>query len=162
MTGRPLLWIVVAGLALVHFFLHVGLGIGRAAPDLLTVALLIAAPGLGIGSAAALGFLFGLFEDALSLLAFGANTLALVLVAMLGVKAKELFVGDSLWFMLTYFFAGKWVRDLLHWMASGDGVREPFLSTIFGDSLLSALYAAVVGLGVLWLLGRGEERVRAE
>lgn len=78
------IWLLFAGLALMHLLLHVGFGIGRAAPDLLTVALLLGAREVGMGRAAGMGLLFGLLEDALSVLSFGANSVAMTIVAVLG------------------------------------------------------------------------------
>ena len=75
-------WVLVVALVLLHFFLHVGLGFGVGAPDLLTVGLLLAAREVGLGRAAAMGLFFGLLEDALSVLAFGANGVALTLVGI--------------------------------------------------------------------------------
>ena len=57
-------WLLVAVLAFSHLLLHVGFGIGRAAPDLLTVALLLGARELGMGRAAGLGLFFGLVQAA--------------------------------------------------------------------------------------------------
>ena len=84
------IWLLFAGLALMHLLLHVGFGIGRAAPDLLTVALLLGAREVGMGRAAGMGLLFGLLEDALSVLSFGANSVAMTIVAalMLGLRPR--------------------------------------------------------------------------
>ena len=48
-------WVLVALLVVTHFLLHLGLGIGVAAPDLLTVAVLLSARRMRGWSAAALG-----------------------------------------------------------------------------------------------------------
>ena len=77
MKAGPVFWIVVVGLALLHFVLHVGFGLGSIAPDLATVALLLAAREMGMGGAAGVGFGLGLLEDALSVLSFGANGVAM-------------------------------------------------------------------------------------
>ena len=88
-------WAVVGLLVILHFGLHLSLALGKSAPDLLTLALLIAAREAGVGAAAGLGFLFGLLDDAFSVVAFGANTFALTVTGVLGSKARDLFVGDS-------------------------------------------------------------------
>lgn len=144
---------VVAALALVHFLIHVGFGVGAAAPDFLTVALLIAARETRLGVAAGLGFLFGLLEDALSVLAFGANTVTLTLVGIAGAATRELFVGDSRMFIVSYFFVGKWLRDLMHWIMMGEELRRPFVDQVLLQGLASAAYAAVVGLLVVSVIG---------
>ncbi len=153
-------WAVVGLLVLLHFGLHLSLGLGKSAPDLLIVALLIAAREVGAGGGAGLGFVFGLLDDAFSVLAFGANTLALTLIGVAGAKTRDLFVGDSLIFMVSYLVFGKWCRDLLHWVAVGEVVREPFIDTMLINSPLAAAYAASIGLGAVAISGIGWETVR--
>jgi rod shape-determining protein MreD len=150
-------WVLVAGLFLAHFVLHVGFGLGRSAPDLLTIGLLLAAREVGLGTAAALGFAFGLVEDSLSVLAFGANTVAMTAVGILGTFTRDLFVGDSLLFVVSYFFAGKWVRDFIHWIMVGETLRQPFLEQVVVQGMIGATYAAVVGLVLVTLVGRPRE-----
>ena len=143
-----------------HFGLHLSLGLGESAPDLLVVALLIAAREVNIGWGAGIGFVLGLFDDAFSVLAFGANTFALTLVGMGGVRTRDFFVGDSLLFLTSYLVLGKWVRDLLHWVAVGEGLREPFVDAMLIQSPISAVYAGVIGLVVITVGGLGWETVR--
>jgi len=150
-------WILVAALVILHFFLHVGLGYGRGAPDLITIGLLLAARDLGQGGAAAVGLLFGLLEDALSVLAFGANTVAMTAIGILGAFSRDFFVGDSRLFVISYFFAGKWIRDFIHWVAVGDELRQPFLDQVVVQGFLGGAYAAAVGLIVVLLSGRRTE-----
>ena len=95
-------WGVVGLLILLHFGLHVSLGFGEGAPDLLAVGLLIGAREVGMGRAAGFGFVLGLLEDAFSVLAFGANTFALTLVGTGGAGTRDFFVGDSLFFVMSY------------------------------------------------------------
>lgn len=150
-------WLLVAVLALTHLLLHVGFGIGRAAPDLLTVALLLGARELGMGRAAGLGLFFGLLEDALSVLVFGANSLAMTIVAALGAVTRDLFVGDSALFLVSYFVIGKWIRDLLHWLMAGESLRQPFVDQVVVQGLTGGAYAALVGLLLLEVTGLGQE-----
>ena len=147
-------------LILLHFGLHVSLGFNEGAPDLLVVALLIAAREVGLGRGAGLGFFLGLLDDAFSLLAFGANAFAMTLVGMGGARTRDLFVGDSLFFLTTYLVLGKWVRDFLHWVAVGEGLRESFIDTMLIQSPISAVYAGLVGLVVMAISGLGWETVR--
>jgi rod shape-determining protein MreD len=151
--------ILVPLLVILHFLLHLGMGIGPSAPDLLTLALLLAVREMGTGWGAGLGFFFGLLEDSFSGLAFGANTLALTLVGALGARTRDLFVGDSLLFFFFYLAAGKWLRDLLLWIATGDAGREPFLNAVLVDGSVAALYVALVGLLLLLPFG-GREALR--
>lgn len=140
-------------LVLLHFTFRVGFGWGAGAPDLLTLALLLVAREVAMGPAALVGLLLGLLEDALSVLAFGASALALTVVAIVGSRTRDLFVGDSRLFALSYFFLGKWLRDLVQWLAVGEELREPFVQSLLVDGGLAAAYVAGVGLAVLILLG---------
>lgn len=153
-------WLVVVFLVFVHFLLHLGLGVGREAPDLLTVALLVAARRVGMGWGAGLGFGFGLLEDAFSVLAFGTSAVAMTVVGALAASTRDLFVGESALFFVAYLAAGKWLRDLVQWTVAGDVIRQPFVREMLFQSGLAALYAAAVGLLALALAGRLRE-VRA-
>ena len=156
---RPaFLRIVVPMLVVAHLLLHLGIGWKRGAPDLFLVALLLAAREMGTGWAAGLGFFFGLLEDSFSVLAFGANTLALTLVGLLGARTRDLFVGDSPVFYLWYLAVGKLLRELVQWVAVGQGLREPFVSSVLVEGSVLALYTAVVGLLVV-LPSLGRERL---
>lgn len=150
---RPVVWVLVVVLSVLHFVLHVGFGIGRAAPDLLTIGLLLGARELGLGSAAAVGLIFGLLEDSLSVLAFGANTVAMTLVGILGALTRDLFVGDSRFFVLSYLFLGKWMRDFAHWILVGDDLRRPFVDQVLVQGGTGAIYVALVGLGLTTFIG---------
>jgi rod shape-determining protein MreD len=155
-----LVWFVVAGLFVLHFLLHVGLGLGVEAPDLLTVALLLAAREVGVGTAAGTGLVFGLLEDALSVLSFGANAVAMSLVGLLGAVTRDLFVGDSLFFLVSYFVAGKFVRDLVHWAVMGEAVRQPFVDQVLMQGIIGGFYAAAVGIVVMAVTGLWRENPR--
>lgn len=154
------IWGVVLVLVVLHFFLHLGLGLGPLAPDLLTVALLMVAREVPMGVAAGIGFVFGLLEDAFSLLAFGGNAIALTIVGAAGARTRELFVGDSLLFLVSYLFLGKWFRDLIHWVAVGESLREPFVDAMLVDSSIAALYVVVVGGIALSVSGAWWESLR--
>ena len=155
-------WVAAGVLACLHLLLHVGFSYGRGAPDLLTVGLLLAAREVGLGRAAGLGLFFGLLEDALSVLSFGANSVAMCVVGSAGALTRDFFVGDSRYFLVSYLFIGKWVRDLAHWAAAGwvdagAGPRQPFVEQVLIDGGIASLYVAAVGLVVGALLGVGRE-----
>ena len=154
------LWGTAFGLAFLHFILHLGLGLDDVAPDLLTIALLLAAREVGMGTAAGIGFAFGLLLDAFSFLAFGANALAMTLLGAAGARTRDWFVGTSVLFVTSYVFLGKWVKDLLHWVAVGEGVREPFVRSILIGSTLDAVYAAAVGVLAVTIMGAWSESLR--
>lgn len=144
-------WGVIAFLVILHFLLHVGFGIERGAPDLLTLALLLAAREVPPGTAAGLGFGAGLLEDSFSVLAFGANTVALTAVAILGSLTRDLWVGESFRFYFIYLFLGKWLRDALFWVVAGEGIQGPAVRSLLVQAPLAALYMALVGIGLLAL-----------
>lgn len=150
-------WILVAALVILHFLLHVGFGYGRGAPDLLTIGLLLAAREVGLGGAAVTGLFFGLLEDALSVLAFGANTVAMTAIGILGAFTRDVFVGDSRLFAISYFFVGKWLRDFIHWVMVGEELRQPFVDQVLVQGAAGGAYAAAVGLFVVTLAGRPGE-----
>jgi len=150
-------WLLVGALVVLHFVLHVALGYGRGAPDLLTIGLLLAARDVGAGTAAVTGLFFGLLEDALSVLAFGANSVAMTLIGVVGALTRDLFVGDSRLFIFAYLFVGKWARDAIHWLVVGEALRPPFVDQVLAQGALAALYAALVGLVVLTIAGRTGE-----
>jgi rod shape-determining protein MreD len=146
-------WGVALLLPVLHFLMQVGFGLGAAAPDLLTVALLILAREVRTGWAAGIGLFFGLLEDAFSVLAFGANAMAMSLVGILGARSRDLFMGESLRFLASYLVVGTWLRHGLHWLFAGEVVRAGAVRTLLVDAPAAALYAAVVGMVIL--LGTG-------
>lgn len=146
MKSQVPLRFLVPALIVLHFMLHLGLGLERVAPDLLTVALLLAAREVGLGWGGGMGFVLGLLEDACSVLAFGASTLALTIVGILGARTRDLFVGDSVRFLFAYLFAGKMLREVIHWLAVGEGLREPFINSVLLADGMSAVYGAAVGV----------------
>ena len=137
------LWFFVALLVVLHFVLHLAIGFGPAAPDLLLVAVLLGARRLGGAGAAGLGFVLGLIEDALSLVAFGASAVALTVVGYLGARSRDLLEGESFFFIAIYLFLGKWLRDAIQMAVSrGDAPEWNNLLTV---APLTALYTAIAG-----------------
>ncbi len=153
MRGRPLFWGVVILLPTAHFLLHVGLGLGAWAPDLLTVGVLVIARQVRTGTAAGIGFALGLMEDALSILSFGANALALTVVGILGGLSRELFLGESVRFLIAYLALGIWLRRAIHWLLTGAGSGEEAFRVMLVEGPMAALYAAVVGTIILIVTG---------
>jgi len=154
--GDRVFWAFIALLVLLNFVLQVGLGLGGAAPDLLTVAVLLGARRLrGVG-AAALGLGLGVLRDALALVGFGASAVALTVTGYLGARSRDLFVGDTTIFVAVYVFLGKWFHDLLYRAAesavAGGGMvaRKGAAAQLLVDAPLAALYAA--GAAVLVVL----------
>ncbi len=150
--------LIVAAAALLmvlHFILHVGLGLRGIVPDLATLGLLTMARQVRIGTAAATGFGLGLLEDSLSALAFGASTMALTVVGAVGARTRDLFVGETLTFAAAYLFVGKWVRDLIQWIMTSSELREPIGQALLVDSTMASAYVAMVGVALVRLFGNG-------
>jgi hypothetical protein len=113
-----------------------------------------------VGTAAGMGLVFGLLEDALGVVSFGANAVSMTLLGMLGAVTRDLFVGDSILFLVSYFVLGKWVRDLVTWLMMGDALRQPFVDQVLVQGLLGGVYAAAVGIVIMTLSGRWREAPR--
>ncbi|MCY3612964.1 MAG: rod shape-determining protein MreD [Gemmatimonadetes bacterium] len=146
---------LTAGLILMHLVLHVALGLGREAPDLFVVALLLASRSMNVRSAAALGMLLGLLEDAYSMTSFGSNVLAMTVLGMAGAKSRDLFVGDSKSFLATFFLLGAWLRIAIVWAVTESAVRPDLDQRLLVESVLMALYAASCGILLRLLFLRG-------
>jgi len=144
---------ILVALPILHFTLHVGLGLERGAPDLLAVGLLLLARELRMGTAAGVGFVLGLLEDAFSLLAFGANALACTVLGIVGSRSRDLFVGESVLFLVSYLFLGTWLRGALHWLLAGDEVRSDAALSLLVNAPVDAAYATAVGVALLFVTG---------
>lgn len=132
-------------LVALYFVLRVGLGFGQLAPDLLVVALLLAARELRAGSAAGLGLLLGVLDGAVTPLRFGYAALVLTLLGFLGARSREVIAGDSAVFLGLYLFLGKWLFDVLLAVFTGAAFRGAATDLLL-VSPLAALYAAAAGL----------------
>jgi rod shape-determining protein MreD len=142
-------WLFIVVLTLVYYTLTLVFGLGRLAPDLLTVAVLLGSRRLSAAGGAALGFVLGLTRDALSLVAFGASTLSLTLIGFLGARSKDLFVGDSLLFIGVYLFVGKLLQDAVFYLLARSAFREAPVEFLLMEAPLAALYTAGVGVAAL-------------
>lgn len=136
--------IFIALLVVLHFTLHLAIGWGGAAPDLLTVAALLAARRAPPAWAAGVGLVMGVLQDALSLVAFGASAVALSALCYIGARSRDLFEGESVLFIAVYLFLGKWSRDAVVYVLGQDPRVAPFEALVLAAPL-SALYAAAVG-----------------
>jgi rod shape-determining protein MreD len=151
MAGRPAAFIAfVVFLVVLHFIIHVAFGLGQGAPDLLTVAALIAARRLRGGQAAALGFVLGILDDALAITSFGASALALTTVSYLGARSRDLFEGDSVLYFLVYLFLGTWLTDTIVLLVSPETLRHTASSLLVGLPLI-ALWTALAGVATVTL-----------
>lgn len=136
----------IAVLVVLYFLLQVGLGLGVLAPDLLVVALLLAARRMRAGWAAGLGFVLGLLDGAAHPLTMGAGAVALCVLGYLGARSREVLAGDSPVLLGLYLFAGKWLYDLIvYLLLLRDHLSGPLSMLVLG-SPLAAVYAAAAGL----------------
>ncbi|MEX0911971.1 MAG: hypothetical protein WD737_04990 [Gemmatimonadota bacterium] len=138
-------WVFIALLIVLHFLLRVGLGYEQLAPDLLVVALLLAARQLAAGHAAGAGLALGILDGALVPFALGASALALSVLGFVGARSRELFSEDNYFLLALYLFAGKWLFDAVIFLATGEVFRAG-ASYLLLVSPLTALYAAAAGL----------------
>lgn len=139
-TGAPF-WVFIAILVVVHLVLHVAIGLGAVAPDILTVAVLLAARRLKGSAAAAVGLVLGILNDALSLTTFGAMALVYAIVGFLGARSRDLFEGDSLLFVAVYVFLGKWLRDALYFVVTRSAHGDPW-GSLLTTAPVAAIFAA--------------------
>lgn len=146
MRGGWPFWVFIGLLVGGHFALHLSLGIETAAPDLITIGVLLAARQVSGGPAAGVGFVLGVLEDAVSLGAFGAAAVTQTVVGYLGARSRDLFVGDSAVFLGLYLFLGAWIQDALYFALAGGVRRGEPVDALLLTAPLEAFYAAVIGL----------------
>jgi rod shape-determining protein MreD len=143
-------WIFIAVLVVAHLVLHVAIGLTTVAPDLMTVAVLLAARRVKGSAGAAIGVGIGLLTDALSLTTFGALALVNGVVGFLGARSRDLFEGDSMLSVAVYVFLGKWLRDALYFLVTKSAHDDPW-SILITSAPIAAIFAAVSALFALML-----------
>jgi cell shape-determining protein MreD len=141
-------WLFIAILVVLHFVLRIGLGFEQLAPDLLVVALLLAAREMRAGWAAGLGLLLGILDGSVTPYSLGASALVLTVLGFLGARSRDLFAGDNFLLLAAYLFAGKWLFDALLYLITGS-IFHPGASYLLLVSPLAALYAVAAGLVTL-------------
>ena len=146
----PSFWVFIAVLVIFHLVLHVAIGLGTSAPDLLTIAVLLGARRLKGSFAAALGLVLGLLVDALALTTFGALALAHTIVGFLGARSRDLFEGDSFLFVAVYVFLGKLIRDVLYFTLTRSTHGDEW-GAILTAAPLAAVYTAFAAIIALIL-----------
>lgn len=142
----------LAGFALLvvlHFTLRPLLG-WRAPMDFLLLAVLLVAVRSRPGVAALLGFVVGFVSDSLSPAALGAGAVAMALVGYSASWLKAVFFADNLALNAFFFFAGKWLFDIIYFLGER---RLGGFELVQQLALWSPLSAAVTaGAGVLLLV----------
>jgi len=147
MRVNPGVTALIVILVVLHFVLRIGLGLGAFVPDLLIIAVLIAAREMRPASAALLGLLLGLLEGAAIPYALGPSALALTLLGYLGSRSRELFSDENPIFYLIYLFLGKWLYDGILYVVTG--LQPGMGSQLLLLSPLAAFYAALIGLAAV-------------
>lgn len=142
------LWVFIVCLVVLHFILRLGLGLGQLAPDLLVVALLLAAREIRAGWAAGLGLLLGVIDGSTVPFNLGASALVLTVLGYLGARTREIFSGDNFVFLALYLFVGKWLYDTLLYLVTGD-LFTSGAAYLLLVSPITALYAAAAGVVAL-------------
>jgi rod shape-determining protein MreD len=148
-SSRAVLTFVV--LVLLHFTLRPLLG-WRAPIDFLLLAVLTASVRVRPAGAVVVGFLVGIVADSLAPETFGAGALALTIVAYLASWLKAVFFADSLPLNALFFFAGKWLFDIIYFVAEHRLVGAELVQQLVLWSPLSAAATAVAGVLVLLLM----------
>lgn len=146
----PSFWVFILVLVVFHFVLHVAIGLDTTAPDLATIAVLLAARRLKGSAAALVGIAVGALLDALSLTTFGALALVNAIVGFVGARSRDLFEGDSYMFLAAYIFLGKLLHDALFFVFT----RATFSGqwgTLATGAPLAALYTAIAAIVVVIL-----------
>lgn len=146
-----LFWGFIVFLVILHLALRVSLGLGEAAPDLLTVAVLLGARRTRPAIAAGVGFGLGLLRDSLALGPFGGAAAVLTVLGYLGSRTRDFVEGESLLFTAVYLFIGVWLHDAAYAVLSGDVLAGGLGSLLIAGAAVAAAYAA--GAGALLLLG---------
>jgi rod shape-determining protein MreD len=141
--------VLFSALIALHFTVRPLLA-ARASVDFLVLALLLASVRVRPGGAAVVGFLLGLLIDSLRPGTFGAASLAMTLVGYAASWLKPVFFADNLPLNAFFFFAGKWVFDVI-FLTAGQRLRgtELVMQLLLWSPLAAALTAAA---GVVLLI----------
>ncbi len=143
--------VTFAVLVLLHFTLRPLLG-WRAPIDFLLLAVLTAAVRVRPAGAVIIGFVVGIIADSLSPDTFGAGAFAMIFVAYLASWLKAVFFADSLPLNAMFFFAGKWLFDIIFFIAEHRLSGIELVQQLFLWSPLSAAATAIAGVIVLLLM----------
>lgn len=140
-----------AVLALLHFTLRPLLG-WRAPIDFLLLAVLTASVRVRPAGAVVIGFVVGLVADSLAPDTLGAGAVAMCVVAYLASWLKAVFFADSLPLNALFFFAGKWLFDIIYFVAEHRLFGVELVQQLALWSPLSAAATALAGVVVLLLM----------
>ncbi|MEO7040935.1 MAG: rod shape-determining protein MreD [Gemmatimonadaceae bacterium] len=151
LSGSVRAVITFAVLVLLHFTLRPLLG-WRAPIDFLLLAVLTAAVRVRPAGAVAIGFFVGIIADSLAPDSLGAGALAMLLVAYLASWLKAVFFADSLPLNAMFFFVGKWLFDIIYYIAEHHLSGIDLVQQLFLWSPLAAAATAIAGVLVLLVM----------
>ncbi len=137
-------------LALVHFALRPTLTSWWLGPDLLAGALLLSALHLRAGSAAAVGFAFGVLEAAMALTDPAPLAAVYAIAGYLGVRSWDLLFADVRVFLPTFFVTGSWVLIVVKQWLMVDDMTWYFMGV---PAAVAALLTAAIAGGWQLLTG---------
>lgn len=144
MTGWTRKWtFFTLVMIVVHLLLHVGIGLGSVAPDLLTVTALLGARRLPVAAGVLFGFCIGMLADAFAIDGYAATGLGLAVACGLGALSRDYFEGESLLFTAVYLLIGAVLAGLIGGLLSGRSAG-PAVGIVAGV-VLAAVYTAVAG-----------------
>ncbi len=151
LTGLMRAVVTFAVLTLLHFTLRPLLG-WRAPIDFLLLAVLTASVRVRPAGAVLIGFLVGLTADSLAPDTLGAGAVAMCVVSYLASWLKAVFFADSLPLNALFFFAGKWLFDIIYFIAEHRLSGVELVQQLALWSPLSAAATAAAGVIVLLLM----------
>jgi rod shape-determining protein MreD len=139
-----------AVLVALHFTVRPLLG-WRVAADFLVMAVLLTSVRVRPGGAALVGFLTGLIADSIAPTSFGAGALAMTVVGFGGSWLKAVFFADNVLLHGFFFFAGKWVYDLIYTLTGTRGGAVDVVTQLLIWSPLAGLATAIAGVLIILL-----------
>ncbi len=138
-------------LVLLNYTLRPLLG-WRAPIDFLLLAVFTAAVRVRPAGGAMIGFIVGLVADSLNPESLGAGALGMTIVGYLASWLKAVFFAESLPLNALFFFVGKWVFDVIYFVAEHRLSGVELLQQLVLWSPLSAAATSLAGVVVLLLL----------
>lgn len=147
---RPVAYgVFVAALVVLDLLLHAGLGVGRIAPDLIAVAVLLTARRTGAVQVVLLALALGLIDDAMGVGNLGGRSLGLGLAALAGTWTLQLVEGEAPLLIVPYLFLGKWLADAIVAVIRPGTVTRDIWLELITTAPLTAVWTAVAGTAAL-------------
>lgn len=156
MKSRWSLALYAALLVLLHFLLRVGLGIGRAAPDLLAVLVLQVGRRTTGSRATAVGALLGLLEDATGIHNLGARAIGLGAAGFGASRSRRFLTGEGAGFTPIFLFVGTWLSLAVTWALRRPEAGPP--AELLLIMPVDAAWAAIAGTILARWMPRHEAR----